>query len=521
MRRVGLAFALALCLAGAHVAVARWIAGAAGFPLDDAWIHARLARSLAEGRGFSFNPGEPAAVSSAPLWTLLVSVPAAAAIPFPWAAYLAGAAGATALSLLGFRLAERATGDRKAALLCAALLLGTHPFPWSIASGMEPAFAAALVLATLLAALSGRIGIGFLLASAAGLARPELCLMPGFVLLDALCRLRWPGPQRIARLSLAALAATAAPFLIDRFLTGKYVSAALAAKVGRHGVIAAFGEGRADLVPSILAANLPLYLVPLLRALARDNVALLVLAPIGLWRLAASRRGSHLAWMVFILLPIAVAVLAPFGGPEFHEQRYIGPVVAIMVVAGCVAWAAIPTAPPAQGLRLAALVLVAALSAWSGAAGLLRYAHEVKDINEMQVKIGRWLLERPGGPGTIATNDIGAIGFVTGVPILDLTGLATPEVVPYLRRPPSPGSSNRGWNGASESGLLEFLRVRRPDYVAIFPGWYPSRFFREALGQEVFRVDLDDNVICGDRSMIVYRPKWAELEPLPGGGSDR
>ncbi|OLE66585.1 MAG: hypothetical protein AUG09_06750 [Acidobacteria bacterium 13_1_20CM_2_68_7] len=284
MRRVGLAFALALCLAGAHAAVARWIAGAAGFPLDDAWIHARLARSLAEGRGFSFNPGEPAAVSSAPLWTLLVSVPAAAAIPFPWAAYLAGAAAGAALSLLGFRLTERATGDSKAGLLCAALLLGTHPFPWSIASGMEPAFAAALALATLLAALSGRMVITFLLASAAGLARPELCLMPGFVLLDALCRLQRPGPKRIARLSLAALAATAAPFLIDRLLTGQYVFAALAAKVGRHGVIAALGEGRADLVPSILAANLPLYFVPLLRALARDNVALLVLAPIGCFR---------------------------------------------------------------------------------------------------------------------------------------------------------------------------------------------------------------------------------------------
>ncbi|OLE66586.1 MAG: hypothetical protein AUG09_06755 [Acidobacteria bacterium 13_1_20CM_2_68_7] len=145
----------------------------------------------------------------------------------------------------------------------------------------------------------------------------------------------------------------------------------------------------------------------------------------------------------------------------------------------------------------------------------------MKNINEMQVKIGRWLLERPGGPGTIATNDIGAIGFVTGAPILDLTGLATREVVPYLRRPPAPGSSNRGWNGASESGLLEFLRVRRPDYVAVFPAWYPSRFFREALGREVFRVDLDDNVICGDRSMIVYRPEWAASEPLRGEGSGR
>jgi len=497
------------------------MAGAAGFPLDDAWIHARVARNLAQGRGFSFNPGEPAAVSSAPLWTFLLALPATLGVPFPWGAYLVGAAVAAALSILAMRVAERATGDKMAALLCGALVLGTHPFPWSIASGMELPLAAALVLATLLASLSSRTWMALILASASGLARPELCLLPGLVLLDALWRVRPLRPMVAARLTLAALAAAPTPFVVNRILTGRYLFASFAAKVGRHGVLAALIEGRADLVPSIVAVDLPLYLVPLLRALARDNLALLVLAPFGLWRLASGPRGSHLPWMVFLLLPAATAVLAPFGGPEFHEQRYIGPVVAVGLVAGCVAWASFPAGLRAPALRLPALALVAALSAWATAAGLLRYAREVKNINEMQVTVGRWLLERPGGPGTIATNDIGAIGFITGAPVLDLTGLATPEAVPYLRRPAPAGSTNRGWNGASESGLLEFLRARRPDYVAVFPGWYPSRFFREGLGQQVFRVDLGDNLICGDRTMIVYRPGWAGSQPPSAGGSGR
>src|SRR2546428_6958416 len=50
----------------------RRIAGAAGFPLDDSWIHLHFARNLAEGAGFSYNPGAPVAGSTAPLWTLLL-----------------------------------------------------------------------------------------------------------------------------------------------------------------------------------------------------------------------------------------------------------------------------------------------------------------------------------------------------------------------------------------------------------------------------------------------------------------
>ena len=47
------AIAAAILLIGAlHFLAGRRAAGEAGLPLDDAWIHARLARTLAEGRGF-------------------------------------------------------------------------------------------------------------------------------------------------------------------------------------------------------------------------------------------------------------------------------------------------------------------------------------------------------------------------------------------------------------------------------------------------------------------------------------
>jgi hypothetical protein len=65
-----------VALAAASVAaymLAAGIAGEAGFPLDDAWIHQTYARNLAHGGQWLFVPGEPPPLP-APLYTLLLYV---------------------------------------------------------------------------------------------------------------------------------------------------------------------------------------------------------------------------------------------------------------------------------------------------------------------------------------------------------------------------------------------------------------------------------------------------------------
>ena len=54
--------------------MASWQTYRLGFPLDDAWIHCTIARNLAEGHGWSYNPGVPVQNSSGPLWTALVAL---------------------------------------------------------------------------------------------------------------------------------------------------------------------------------------------------------------------------------------------------------------------------------------------------------------------------------------------------------------------------------------------------------------------------------------------------------------
>jgi arabinofuranosyltransferase len=516
--------ALPILWGALYLSAARRAAGETGLPLDDAWIHARMARNLVRGEGLVFNPGEPSAASSAPLWTLLLAVPVRLGAGFPSAAYVLGGLLLLLLSWLSSRLVGRLTADRGPAIAAALFPLCTHPFPWLSVSGMEGCLAAALVLAVVLLRAGGRTRTALVLCVPAALTRPELLVLPSFVAIDRL--LKRPGDPaagaavparmrpaagaggRVAALAIGALAATAAPLFIHRILTGFWVPGSLAAKVGRHGLLAALGEGRLDRLPAILATNVPETAWPYLLSLARDNVLLLAAAPFGFLRLARGGSGTHLPWLLAALQPLAVGVLAPFGGPDFHEQRYIAFLVALVLAAGCAGLAALPVRAgrlPLRGAALAGALLLSAAGAWRG---MGRYALEVKNITEMQMRVARWLAARPVPPRRVATNDIGAIGYVTGATVVDTTGLATPAALPYLRRPSPPGPGSRGWNGANQAALLEFLEAERPEYVAVFPAWYPAPFFRQALSPEVFRVDLEDNLICGDRTMVVYRPEW-------------
>src|SRR5205085_872211 len=84
----------------------RSIAGAAGFPLDDSWIHLHFARNLAEGAGFSYNPGVPVAGSTAPLWTLLLAAGVLVAGPSLALAKFVGIAATLAAGVLTRRAAH-------------------------------------------------------------------------------------------------------------------------------------------------------------------------------------------------------------------------------------------------------------------------------------------------------------------------------------------------------------------------------------------------------------------------------
>ena len=122
-RRDDLLVVAAVALAVAVLLVReRLIAGAAGFPLDDSWIHLHFARNLAEGAGFAYNPGVPVAGSTAPLWTLVLAAGARIAGASLMTAKTIGVV-AAATTVLLLRRTALAWGAPRPAALAGAIAL--------------------------------------------------------------------------------------------------------------------------------------------------------------------------------------------------------------------------------------------------------------------------------------------------------------------------------------------------------------------------------------------------------------
>src|SRR5262249_30870199 len=130
--RIGLAVSLAIAVAVCAFAwrAEKSLAGEWGFPLDDAWIHAQVARNIAQGHGFCFNAGETAQPSSGPLWTVLVAIGFRLFGVHVWVAKILSALCFLGCVWMAGRVARRLSEDRVAEFLAALLAALCAPLAW-------------------------------------------------------------------------------------------------------------------------------------------------------------------------------------------------------------------------------------------------------------------------------------------------------------------------------------------------------------------------------------------------------
>ena len=464
----------------AFVLAERRLAGASGFPLDDAWIHLHFARNLAEGAGFVYNPGVPVAGSTAPLWTLILALGLAIAGPSPLIAKAIGVVLSLGAALVVRRAAEAWGASRPAALAAAIGLAWTGPMAWGALSGMEVPLAALLVAAALLAHARGRDAWTALWAALAVLARPEaLVLVPMLAIARPLTRRR-------ALLFAGITAIVVAPAIAFSLATvGAPIPATAAAKVegGLIGWLLGVREGAAttwlvrpgEFVRAWVAwLALTDWLLPVL----------LLPALIASWW----RPGRALAVPALALVahPVAMALLAPYRDPGFQEGRYS---IHLLPLAFLVVAAALGARVTRLRLAVIGGYLLLALVALPSAAA--RYGWAVQNINAMQVHLGHWVDAHLPRDGVIAVNDVGAIAYVSRREVIDLMGLVSPEVIRYHR--------------SGEAGLMRYLAERCPGHVIVFPAWFPTMTARRDLLEPIYRVRLDHNTVAGADEMVVYR----------------
>jgi hypothetical protein len=460
----------------------RQIAGAPGFPLDDAWIHLHFARNLAEGAGFAYNPGVAVAGSTAPLWTLALAAVSAGPGPALLAAKLLGLAGAVAAAVLTRRAAV-AWGVPPAAALAAAVALAcSGPLLWGALSGMEVTLAAALVAAALLAHARERPAWTALAAALAVLARPEALLLTPLFL----------GARAISLRRLAVFVGVTAVVLAPAVwfsvaTVGSPVPATAAAKV--EGGLLGWLAGVREPVWQMLVARPADFVRAWVGWLAGVNWFLPLVVLPGVW-FAWTRHGRALGVLALALVihPLAMAGLAPYRDPAFQEGRYsiqLLPLVFLLAGVGLAGMKARRVLAWVGGAGL----LVCAVAPLGGAAE--RYAWGVQNINAMQVHLGRWVEAHVPPASRIALNDIGAIAYFSRRPVIDLMGLVTPDIIPYRRQ--------------GESGVLRYVTEHCPDYVIVFPAWFPEMTARADVLVPIYRVRLERNEVAGGPEMVVYR----------------
>jgi hypothetical protein len=527
---VAAAAALALAI-GVFLWRARQLAGVIGadaFPLDDSWIHLQFARNLAEGRGFSFNPGQPVSGSTAPLWTLLLGGVFAVLGSHPVLAKALGIVATLCAAWSAGCLARLWTGQRVLGLLASVLVVLAGPMVWGALSGMEVGLAALLVTTAFRHHAMVRPWMAGTALGLAVLARPEAAV------LAPLFWLAGPLTWRRALVWGLPLGACLAPWIaFNRLTTGTPLPATAAAKI--EGGLAGLLLGVREPLRTMLVERPWQFATEWARWLWQVDVLLPLLVLPGLWWLGRHRgRNAALPVSILLLHPIAMALLAPYRGPGFQEGRYsihLLPLAVVVAVASLAPLFAHVSPSPSGGegkvrgagwLRGAGAWLRARMGHLAAAALLAgtlaslvpaatRYGWAVQNIEAMQVHLGHWIRRHTPPTARLAVNDVGAIAYISRREIVDVMGLVTPAIIPFRRD--------------GESGVLRYLEQVCPDYLIVFPAWFPTLTAMADRFHPVYRVRLDHNAVAGADELVVYEAAWSRWrnhrQPCPGAVAGR
>jgi len=59
-----------------------------------------------------------------------------------------------------------------------------------------------------------------------------------------------------------------------------------------------------------------------------------------------------------------------------------------------------------------------------------------------------------------------------------------------------------------EPGILRYLERTCPDYLVIFPAWFPMLSAMTDRFRPIYRITLAHNTVAGADEMVVYKTAW-------------
>jgi hypothetical protein len=420
-----------------------------GFPLDDAWIHQTYARNLALRGEWAFNPGIPSGGSTAPLWSALLSVGFLIKLgPYVWT-YLLGALALWLLAMLGENAVRGLVPAYRPRFpwVGAALALEWH-LVWAAASGMETLLYALLATAALIFVISGNqkyFSLGLLIGLSVWVRPDGITLLGPAVLVILLCQPSWPKRLRaLVNLGVGFGSPFALYLLFNLIFSHQPWPNTFYAKQAEYAVLL-----KAPFLQRWGSEALPLL----------TGVGVVLLPGVVLAIISAVRRRAWGVLAAAIWLVGFLALYAWFLPVTYQHGRYVMPAMPIFFLLGLAGLVEFGTRKRAWLLlNFWRLAMGAVLVVFWGL-GAFTYAQDVAVIESEMVATANWVSVNVP-PGTlVAAHDIGALGYFGKHELIDLAGLVSPEVIPFLR---------------DENLLGIYMTSRRVGYLVVFPDWYPT-----------------------------------------------
>jgi len=492
--------------------------GSLGFPLDDGWIHQTYARNLARTGQLAYVPGQPSSGSTSPLWTLLLSIGYLLRVDYGLWTYFLGAVCLALTAGTACRLAGRLFPDQPWAAPLAGFLCALEwHLAWAAFSGMETILFTWLILWLMdlqFVIYDSRSAIRhsvFVLAGiVAGLltlTRPEGGLLVGLLGLALLWRAwrraRWQGVLAVAGYGLA-FALVVSPWLAFNLrVSGQPFPNTFYAKQAEYRVYLAlpiWTRLARVLLPTLAGAQFLLipgfcYAIfsPFRPNSSPPGTPHDPLCPTCDPPPAISYALPLLWWALTVLI---YALRLPV---NYQHGRYLIPTLPVLLLYGIGGTLRLMRpGSPRMGVRVVGrtvllAILVLLLTFWVRGASL--YADDTGFIEGEMVAVAHWLNANTAPDDLIAVHDIGAVGYFTQRPLLDLAGLITPEIVPFID---------------DETRLLAFMAEQNAGYVVFFP-WFSDTYRRMAGDPRldpVYDSGYEWTRRQGLENMIVFKAGW-------------
>lgn len=466
---------------GGYILASSFMAGI-GYPLDDAWIHQTYARNLAQYGEWSFIPGLPSGGSTAPLWSALIA-PAylVGNKAFVWTMLL-GAIGLFGAAWFGEKWFEKCyeINTRKIPWAGVFLAFEWH-LVWAASSGMETILYAAMILLMFwqLTEKKGNwLALGLIAGGIVWLRPDGLTLLGPIGYVAFFNEATYRKKLRALGLVLGGFLLGFLPYLVfNHFLAGSWWPNTFFAKQAEYAI---------RLEASILSRFLRLAKLPVVGA----GVLLLPGFVWVLWQSVFERKwvvqSAGLWWLGYTLI---YAMRLPV---DYQHGRYLMPAMPVFFILGLMGtfdiWRKYLSGSRILLVLKKAWVITLALvlGAFLIIGALQAYSLDVAIINTEMVAAAKWIAGNTPDGALIAAHDIGALGFYGERNVIDLAGLISPDVIPFIR---------------DEYQLAEHLDNEGVDFLMTFPGWYVHL---PQNANPLFKTGGVYSPLAGGENMTVY-----------------